>query len=133
MNNIKTFESFTRNPMIKSIKRLFTGPIHKDVGKNVFKKIENFLKGQSAAEIELFQKPSRYNLSEYGDFKMSIGLIIDGEKFLVEVLKKPEWQLVINNVHYDASIWDCRNLWYLLDEYEKKNKYKVDKINKFFK
>ena len=133
MKNIRTFENFTNTPFFKNLKRMVSGPVHKDLGKKTVDKVEKFLKGQSGPDVEVFQKPSRYNLSEYGDFKMSIGLKIDNEKFLIEVLRKPDWQLVINNVHYDVSSWSCRNLWYLLDEYEKKSKYNVDKLSKFFK
>ena len=133
MKKLKKFESFTNNSLLKNLKRFVTGPVHKDLGKKIVDKVEKFLKNETGQEVELFQKPSRYNLSEYGDFKMSIGLKIEGEKFLIEVVRKPNWQIVVNNVHYDVSSWTCRNLWYLLDEYEKKSKYKVDKLSKFFK
>jgi hypothetical protein len=78
-------------------------------------------------------KINRYNLSDYGDFKIAISLKIEGEKFLIEVIKQPSWKLVVNNVTYDVYSGTCRNLWYLLDKYERQNKFKVDKISKFFK
>jgi hypothetical protein len=132
MKKLKKFESFTNNSVFKNLKRFVTGPVHTELGKKIVDKVEKFLKNETGTEVELFQKPSRYNLSEYGDFKMSIGLKIDGEKFLIEVVRKPNWQIVVNNVHYDVSSRTCKNLWYLLDEYEKKSKYKVDKLSKFF-
>ena len=127
------FENFSRQPFFKSLKRAIMGPEHKELGKQVLDKVENFLKGKTGSEVELIKKPTRYNLSDYGDFKMTIALKIDGESFYIEIIKKPDWKLVINNVHYDISTWTCRDLWYLLDEYEKKNKYKIDKLTKFFK
>ena len=86
---------------------------------------------------ELIKTINRSSISELsiedGDFKITISLKIEGEKFLIEVIKKPTWKLVVNNVTYDVYSGTCRNLWYLLDEYERKNKFKVDKISKFFK
>jgi hypothetical protein len=130
---IQKFESFTKNPFFKSLKRAILGPEHKDFGKQVLDKVERFLKGETGQQVVLTFPPSKYNLPEYGDFKMSIGLKIEGEDFLIEVIKKPNWALVINGVEYDVSSWTCRDLWYLLEEYQKKNKFKIDKISKFFK
>ena len=119
--------------LTRGLKRFFMGPEHKDLGKDIVAKVEKFLKGETDPTVEMIGKINRYNLSDYGDFKITISLKIDGEKFLIEVIRKPSWKMVVNNVKYDVSSLTCRDLWYLLDEYERKNKFKVDKISKFFK
>ena len=117
----------------RGLKRLFMGPEHKELGKDIVAKVEKFLKGETGSAVQMIGKINRYNLAEYGDFKITISLKIDGEKFLIEVIKKPIWKLVVNNVTYDVSTGTCRNLWDLLDKYERQDKFKVDKISKFFK
>ena len=109
------------------------GPEHKELGKDIVAKVEKFLKGEPDTTVEMIGKINRYNLADYGDFKITISLKIDGEIFVIEVIKKPTWNLVVNNVTYDVYSGTCRNLWYLLDKYERQNKFKVDKISKFFK
>ena len=119
--------------LTRGLKRFFMGPEHKDLGKDIVAKVEKFLKGETDTTVEMIGKINRYNLADYGDFKITISLKIEDEKFLIEVIKKPTWKLVVNNVTYDVYSGTCRNLWYLLDEYERKSKFKVDKISKFFK
>ena len=119
--------------LTRGIKRFFMGPEHRELGKDIVAKVDKFLKGESDTTVEMIGKINRYSLSDYGDFKITISLKIDGEKFLIEVIKKPIWKLVVNNVTYDVSSGTCRNLWDLLDKYERKSKFKVDKISKLFK
>jgi hypothetical protein len=131
---IQRYSSFiSEGDFTRGLKRLFMGPDHKQLGKDIAAKVEKFLKGETDSKVEMIGKINRYNLSDYGDFKMTISLKIEGEKFLIEVIKKPSWKLVVNNVKYDVYSGTCRNLWYLLDKYERQNKFKVDKISKFFK
>ena len=131
---IQRYDSFiSESDFTRGIKRFFLGPEHRQLGKDIFSKVSKFLKGETDPTVEMIGKINRYNLSDYGDFKITISLKIDGEKFLIEVIRKPSWKMVVNNVKYDVSSLTCRDLWYLLDEYERKNKFKVDKISKFFK
>jgi len=131
---IQRYSSFiSEGDFTRGLKRLFMGPDHKQLGKDIAAKVEKFLKGETDSKVEMIGKINRYNLSDYGDFKMTISLKIEGEKFLIEVIKKPSWKLVVNNVKYDVYSGTCRNLWYLLDKYERQNNFKVDKISKFFK
>ena len=131
---IQRYSSFiSESDLTRGLKRLFMGPEHKELGKDIVAKVEKFLKGEADTTVEMIGKINRYNLADYGDFKITISLKIEGEKFLIEVIKKPTWKLVVNNVKYDVYSGTCRNLWYLLDKYERQNKFKVDKISKFFK
>ena len=132
--NIQRYNSFiSEGDFTRGLKRLFMGPDHKELGKDIAAKVEKFLKGETDSTVEMIGKINRYTLAEYGDFKITISLKIQGEKFLIEVIKKPSWKLVVNNVTYDVYSGTCRNLWDLLDKYERQDKFKVDKISKFFK
>lgn len=131
---IQRYVSFiSESDFTRGIKRFFMGPEHKQLGNHILLKLSKFLKGDLDTGVQMIGKINRYNLSDYGDFKITISLEIEKEKFLIEVIRKPDWKLVINNITYDVSLSSCRDIWNLLDEYERKDKLKVDKISKFFK